>query len=165
MYWGSSWQRLNIQNNPDLVAEHRALFKRLFRSFCSLTKLLKRHNPQIIMELPRTCDYWKEESVLKSVKQHGLRREYCDGCMAGVTNDKGEPLKKQWTLMSSFPLPRIRDIGECDGAHSHGESRGKALKLPEGYSYCMTDAIHKDFKEAIPSGKAFRIGGIPYRVS
>ena len=145
---------MNIQNNPELVAEHRALFKRLFRSFCSLIKLLKRHNPQIIMELPRTCDYWKEESVMKFVKQHGLHPEYCDGCMAGITNDKGEPLKKQWTLMSSFPLPHIRDIGECDGARSHGESRGKALKLAEGYSYLMTDAIHKDFKQAIPCGKS-----------
>ena len=160
---GSSWQRLNIQNNPELVAKHRALFKKLFRSFCSLSKLLKRHNPQIIMELPRTCDYWKEESVVKFVKQHGLHPEYCDGCMAGVTNDKDEPLKKQWTLMSSFPLPHIRDIGECDGAHSHGESRGKALKLAEGYSYTMTDAIHKDFKQAIPCGKStsYRRNTIP----
>ena len=92
-----------------------------------------------------------------------LHPEYCDGCMAGVTNDKDEPLKKQWTLMSSFPLPHIRDIGECDGTHSHGESRGKALKLAEGYSYTMTDAIHKDFKQAIPCGKStsYRRNTIP----
>ena len=64
---GSSWQRLNIQNNPELVAKHRALFKKLFRSFCSLSKLLKRRNPQIIMELPRTCDYWK-----------GISHEVCE---------------------------------------------------------------------------------------
>ena len=151
---GSSWQRLNIHNNPQRVAEHRALFRKLFRSFCSLVKQVKRHNPQIIFELPRTCDYWKEESVVKFVKQNNLHPEYCDGCMAGITNEQGEPIRKQWTLMSSFPLPHIRDIGECDGTHVHGESRGKALKLAEGYSYPITDAIHKDFNQAIPCGKS-----------
>ena len=151
---GSSWQRMNVYNNPERIAEHRALFRKLFRSFCDVIKQVKRHDPQIIFELPRTCDYWKEESVVKFVKQNGLHPEYCDGCMAGITNDKGEPIKKQWTLMSSFPLPHIRDIGECDGTHSHGESRGKALKLAEGYSYLITDAIHEDFKQAIPYGKS-----------
>ena len=151
---GSSWQRMNIYNNPERIAEHRALFRKLFRSFCNLVKQVKRQNPQIIFELLRTCDYWKEESVMKFVKQNDLHPEYCDGCMAGITNDKGEPIKKQWTLMSSFPLPHIRDIGECDGTHSHRESRGKALKLAEGYSYPITDAIHEDFKQAISYGKS-----------
>ena len=93
---------------------------------------------------------------MKFVKQHELHPEYCDGCMAGVANDKDEPLKKQWTLMSSFPLPHIRDIGECDGTHSHGESRGKVLKLAESIR-----TSNRPFHVV----RALRIGGIPYQIS
>ena len=31
----------------------------------------------------------------------------------------------------------------CDGSHTHGQSRGTALKLEENYTYSLTDFIHR----------------------
>ena len=33
----------------------------------------------------------------------------------------------------------------CDGSHTHGQSRGVALKLAENYTFALTDFIHRCF--------------------
>ena len=34
----------------------------------------------------------------------------------------------------------------CDGSHTHGQSRGTALKLAENYTFTLTDFIHSCFR-------------------
>ena len=34
----------------------------------------------------------------------------------------------------------------CDGSHTHGQSRGEALKLAENYTFTLTDFIHECFR-------------------
>ena len=36
-----------------------------------------------------------------------------------------------------------------DGTHEHGQSRGQSYKDGESYSYDMTDAIHRDWKQHV----------------
>ena len=38
---------------------------------------------------------------------------------------------------------------DCDGTHNHGQTRGQSLKDAESYSYEMTDAIHRDWKQHV----------------
>ena len=42
----------------------------------------------------------------------------------------------------------VRSLSEyvCDGSHTHGQSRGTALKLAENYTFTLTDFIHRCFR-------------------
>ena len=91
---GSSWQRINVRNNPEKVELRKSLFRKLFRSFLSTIKLTRRHNPEIIFELPKTCDYWQDPSVVRFIERHGLTSHECDGCMVGIVDSNNLPLKK-----------------------------------------------------------------------
>ena len=51
--------------------------------------------------------------------------------------------------MSTLPLPGLNGRTCCDGTHEHGQSRGHSLKDAESYSYHMTDAIHRDWKQYV----------------
>ena len=100
------------------------------------------------MELPKTCDYWKWTVVQAFIKKHCLQSCLCDGCMLGIVDDDGRPLRKSWQIMSTLPLPGLNGR-TCDGTHEHGQSRGHNLKHAESYSYRMTDAIHGDWKQHV----------------
>ena len=41
----------------------------------------------------------------------------------------------------------------CDDSHTHGQSRGKALKLAENYTFSLTDFIHNCFRSRASPGK------------
>ena len=100
------------------------------------------------MELPKTCDYWKWTVVQAFIKKHCLQSCLCDGCMLGIVDDDGRPLRKSWQIMSTLPLSGLNGR-TCDGTHEHGQSRGYNLKHAESYSYHMTDAIHRDWKQHV----------------
>ena len=68
--------------------------------------------------------------------------------MLGIVDDDGQPLRKSWQIMSTLPLPGLNGR-TCDGTHEHGQSRGQSLKDAESYSYDVTDAIHRDWKQHV----------------
>ena len=78
------------------------------------------------------------------IKEHQLVDTFCDGCMLGVTDQHGIPIRKSWRTACTFPIVALQDK-ICDGNHMHGESRGQALKIAESYTFNMTDAIHQEF--------------------
>ena len=117
----------------------------------STIKLTRRHNPEIIFELPKTCDYWQDPSVVRFVEHHGLISHECDGCMVGIVDMNNLPLKKTWLFKSTFVLQRIVAF-RCTHAQ-HGESRGKALKLAESYTHVLTEALHMDFHDHVKACK------------
>ena len=77
-----------------------------------------------------------------------------DGCMVGIVDMNNLPLKKTLLFKSTFALQRIVAF-RCTSAHQHGESRGKALKLAESYTYLLTDSIHMDFHDYVKACKIF----------
>ena len=133
---GCSWQHINILTNREKIEDHHKIFLRLLRSF------------ELAMEQPRTCDYRKWTVVQAFIKKHCLQSCLCDGCMLGIVDDDGRPLRKSWQIMSTLPLPGLNGR-TCDGTHEHGHSRGHSLKDAESCSYDMTDAIHRDWKQHV----------------
>ena len=111
-------------------------------------RIMKLFNPELAMELPKTCDYRKWTVVQAFIKKRCLQSCLCDGCMLGIVDDDGRPLCKSWQIMSTLPLPGLNGR-TCDGTHEHGQSRGHSLKDAGSYSYHMTDAIHRDCKQHV----------------
>ena len=60
----------------------------------------------------------------------------------------GHPIKKGWTIAGNFKELEKLDSFKCDGSHKHGQSRGKALKLAENYTFRLTDMLHECFRSA-----------------
>ena len=145
---GCSWQHINILTNREKVEDHHKLFLKLLKSLKSFMRIMKPFNPELAMELQKTCDYWKWTVLQAFIKKHCLQSCLCVGCMLGIVDDDGRPLRKSWQIMSTLPLPGLNGR-TCNGTHEHGQSRGHSLKDAESYSYHMTDAIHPDWKQHV----------------
>ena len=81
---GCSWQHINILTNREKVEDHRKLFLKLLKSLKSFMRIMKPFKPELAMELPKTCDYWKWTVVQAFIKKHCLQSCLCDGCMLGL---------------------------------------------------------------------------------
>ena len=55
-------------------------------------------------------------------------------------------MKKGWMIATN--MEELSSLSEyvCDGSHTHGQSRGTALKLAENYTFTLTDFIHCCFR-------------------
>ena len=55
-------------------------------------------------------------------------------------------MKKGWMIATN--MDELSSLSEyvCDGSHTHGQSRGEALKLAENYTFTLTDFIHECFR-------------------
>ena len=62
--------------------------------------------------------------------------------------EDGQPIKKGWTIAGNFKELSKLDSFTCDVSHKHGQSRGKALKLAEIYTFRLTDMLHEFFRSA-----------------
>ena len=77
-----------------------------------------------------------------------MSTRHFDGCMLGVVGNDGQPIKKGWTIAGNFKELAKLDSFKCDSSHKHGQSRGKALKLAENYTFRLTDLLHECFRSA-----------------
>ena len=105
---GCPWQRINVEKNPELVQSHQELFIRLFKSFQSLCRMIRSKNPCIAFELPKNCEHWSWDIVKKFIAKYNLVPTLCDGCMLGVRDGNGLPIKKSWQISCTFPLQRLQ---------------------------------------------------------
>ena len=137
---GCSWQRINEAINPEKVQRHRDQYLTLFKSLKQVLRLTKRHKPALAIDAVVQC----------LIKEHQLVDRFCDGCMLGVTDRHGIPIRKSWRIACTFPIVALQDK-ICDGNHMHGESRGQALKIAESYTFSTTDAIHREFARHVNS--------------
>ena len=147
---GCSWQRISEAPNPEKVQRHRDQYLTLFKSLKQVLRLTKRHKPALAIELPKSCQYWQYAVVQCLIREHQLVDTFCDGCMLGVTDQHGIPIRKSWRIACTFPIVALQDK-ICDVNHMHGESRGQALKIAESYTFSMTDAIHREFARHVNS--------------
>ena len=81
------------------------------------------------------------------IDQRGLQEHLVDGCMVGIVDREGHPLKKTWRIMSNISLSEQLSGLRCDKSHQHGESRGNDLKNAESYTFILTDAIHESWSK------------------
>ena len=87
------------------MENHKQLFRKLFRSLRKLDgSLCKFCDVSIAFELPASCDYWKLPMIQNFIDQRGLQEHLVDGCVVGIQDKEGIPLKKTWRIMSNVSL-------------------------------------------------------------
>ena len=84
--------------------------------------------------------------VQSFLKRQELKLYPFHGCQFGVIDLDGNPMKKGWMIATN--MEELSSLSEyvCDGSHTHGQSRGTALKLAENYTFKLTDFIHDCFR-------------------
>ena len=145
---GCPWNNINKNNQggQSKIEEHQKKFKVLLKKLDKILDTIKDVFPYLSFELPTFCEYWKWTTVRSFVDKHDLIKHQLHGCQVGVTKQNGEPLKKGWTIASNVRSFSVLDKLCCQGEHNHAQSRGKALKAAEGYTYKLTDKIHSCFR-------------------
>ena len=151
---GCTWQRINsmTEQGGERVESHKQLFRKLFRPLRKLDgSLCKFCDVSIAFEPPASCDNWQLPMISKFCESHGLTEHLVDGCMVGIQEEEGNPLKKTWRIMSNVSLSEQLSGLRCDKSHEHGESRGSDLEKAESYTYVLTDAIHISWSKHVRS--------------
>jgi len=146
----TTWSYVNLQHESAKlkVEYHRHVFEKIWSSMVDFLNLIRHLNPKIAIEWPAHCIYWKFDRVEKFSGKHQLIRVTFDGCMVGIVDKEGVPIKKPWAIQTDCDSIVIAFDGlSCDGNHTHVQGRGTDLKETEAesYSYQMTDLIHQAF--------------------
>ena len=80
-----------------------------------------------------------------------MRQVTFDGCMVGVVDVHGVPIRKPWKINTNLePVIKSFNSKQRDESHEHAEGRGESLKRTETYyTFQMTDMIHRAFGVAV----------------
>ena len=101
--------------------------------------------------------------VRRFLKERSMTTHHFDGCMLVFLETNVQPMKKSWTIAGNFKELTVLDSFKCDGKHEHDQSRGKALKLAENYTFKLTDMLHECFRVAVVGQTSKRISPVVIR--
>ena len=147
---GSSWARLNRTRSEDtakLVESRQELFWKLFEGFASDLERAEKLGACALFELPRGCDYWKDERV-SNVITFGVAHNF-DGCRYGLKQKhaKGKrlPIKKPWRIFS-WNLDFGNSLDKrCNGDHEHAPCAGNETRDAQLYTSMIVGVIIRRF--------------------
>ena len=146
---GTSWSYVNmkIPSAAQKVIAHVVLFKRLWKAMKSFLNAIERDH-YIAIEWPKGCRYWKFPFVVRFIEDQGLLMYDFDGCMVGTKDEKGNPIKKPWSIATDCGLVGMElSRFKCDDSHNHVQGRGSSLRHTESYTELMVDTIHHAFQQ------------------
>jgi hypothetical protein len=131
---GSPWGYINAMTDTgaERIEQQQKEFTKLFKLLQSLIQQIDGPHFSIAFELSKNCKYWKPPLVQSFLKKNNLKQYPFHGCQFGVTGLEGNPMKKGWMIATN--MEELSGLSEyvCDGSHTHGQSRGTALKLAAG---------------------------------
>ena len=159
---GSPWGNVNglTVEGQERIKEQQKQFTKLFKSFVKLVDEISDEHTLIAFELSKNCKYWRWPMVRKFMMERSMTPHHFDGCMLGVLGNDGHPMKKSWTIAGNFKELEMLDSFKCDSNHKHDQSRGKALKLAENYTFKLTDMLHECFRIAVVGQTSQRISSV-----
>ena len=145
---GCPWNNVNkdLPGGKERIQQHQKKFAALLKNADKFLEGISVVKPTISFELPSFCEYWKWKSVKNFKRKYRLVDYKLHGCQVGVTDEHGTPIKKGWTVASDIEAFAALEQLRCDGQHVHAQSRGKALRDAEGYTFKLTDKIHTMFR-------------------
>jgi len=93
---GTTWSYVNLKHESAKlkIEYHRHVFEKIWSSMVGFLNLIRHLNPKIAIEWPAHCIYWKLDRVEKFCGKHQLIRVTVDGCMVGIVDKEGVPIKK-----------------------------------------------------------------------
>ena len=128
---GSSWARLNRARGPSTEAIIDAkveIFQRLWNRFETLFIAHYDKGIGIYMELPRGCQYWKNDDVKFMIEGTISKIHDFDGCCYGLRQKFGDNnmyINKPWRIVSWNVKIGNKLSLKCDGRHEHAPCAGR----------------------------------------
>ena len=149
---GCPWNNVNkdLPGGKERIQQHQKKFASLPENVDKFLESISVVRPTVSFELPSFCEYWKWKSVKNFKRKYHLNDYKLHGCQVGVTDEHGRPIKKGWTISSDIEAFAALEQLRCDGQHEHAQSRGKALREAEGYTFKLTDKLHTMFMNLDP---------------
>ena len=123
---------------PKLRA-HQLLFTKLWRQLERLVRELG-SIPNLILEWPRSCQYWAMKQVGRLVRRTGC--EFCDfdGCAYGLQSiapkTRGMAIKKPWRFATNIPAVKQLFQRRCDGTHTHARNGNGCGRRNHNHQRC-----------------------------
>ena len=157
---GSPWNRLN--KNVSEATAHRIgmkafLYWELWKEFLDCLMKVMELNAMALLELPRGCDYWRDERMVSMINGTDSHDHMFDGCMYGLKTqytDVGLATKKPWGIVEwgvSF-----NDLhSKCDGSHSHGQCAGRETRMTQLYTEEIVKYIVRGIKNRMLLNNAY----------
>ena len=128
---GSSWARLNRTRRPrteEIIEAKVLIFRQLWGRFEILFVAFHNRCIGIYSELPRGCQYWKNEEVRFMIEGTESTIHDFDGCCYGLRQRFGDSnmyIKKPWRIVSWNVDLEDRLSLKCDGRHERAPCAGK----------------------------------------
>ena len=154
---GSAWQQYNkrFPSAAAKIRKHISLFRKIFRSFDVIAKLVAESGGIVVNEWPSGCAYWRFREVKASFDKIMKDRVTIDGCSLNLKSivfpDKY--IRKPWTLeCSDKDFLRNFDGCTCPGiseTHQHVPCCGKDTKLTENYTREFANVVAVSFRQAL----------------
>ena len=105
-------------------------------------------NAMALLELPKGCNYWRDERMVSMINGTDSFTHEFDGCMYGLKSrftKTGTPIKKPWRMISrGVSFKNLH--GKCDGSHTHGPCAGKETRITQLYTEQIVKIILKRIK-------------------
>ena len=117
---------------------------RLWEEFSNCLLRVIKLDAMALLELPRGCDYWRDDRMKCMIEGTDSHIHDFDGCMYGLeTQFDGRhiPIEKPWRIVSwgvKFNLHK-----KCDRRHDHGKCEGRETRVTQTYTKQIVDIILK----------------------
>ena len=153
---GCPWHRVNLKSEVRHTEKSwRAKLWSLANSSTNLRNTRTLHCRVVIM-LPLNgpgVPTLKRPEVKRFFNDPRFKVVDFDGCRLGVCNDKGEPVKKPWRIMTTSDevVKSFTGLTCQHQAHEHGEARGRSLENTGFYTQPMCELLARAFNPRLAS--------------
>lgn len=129
---GTSWSHVNLKfpSAAKKVMRHVKLMKKLWKAIEQFIELMSR-SFDIAIGWLQNCPYWRLPRIVRLMNKHSLQPYSFHGCMLGVVDHEGTPIKKHWAVATSMheiglelSCPSINatsHISMCNGGENHSK--------------------------------------------
>ena len=152
---GCPWRRVNLKERGAPYRKELARkiveARKLFNQFAEHAYTALSCGHHVTFEWPRYSDSWKRPEVKRFFNDSRFKVVDFDGCRLGVCNDKGEPVKKPWRIMTTSDevVKSFAGLTCQHQAHEHGEARGRSLEGTGFYTQPMCELLARSFNPRV----------------
>ena len=151
---GSPWNRINrwvSEATTQLIEAKKQIFWAMWEVFTSVLDELIGMGSPALLELPRGCDYWRDQRMIDLVEGTVSREHKFDGCMYGLKSqfqENPKPIKKPWQIVTwGVSFPKLRR--KCDHSHAHAECAGRETRITQVYKRRIAKIIMNGINEHV----------------
>lgn len=157
---GSSWNRLNRsigESTNHAIMLKQKTYWQLWNVFAEVLIHTLDIDAVALLELPRSCDYWKDERMLQMIDGTDSNVHDFDGCMYGLKSMFKRtqlPIKKPWRIVTwGITFADLTKV--CDKSHEHASCEGRGTRATQTYTSQIVSTIfhglNKRLNELQPS--------------